>query len=126
MRIFIAIMFALGLLAAPAMVTTAHADSMKNCAASWKAMSAADKAKTTYKDYSSSCLKSGSSPAAASAAASSTAAMTTTTKPNAMAAAPAVGPVPAGATGQCKDGTYTMSKTHSGACSHHKGVAKWL
>ena len=31
---------------------------------------------------------------------------------------------PADATGQCKDGTFTTSKTHSGACSHHGGVAK--
>ena len=33
---------------------------------------------------------------------------------------------PAGATAKCKDGTYSMSKTHSGACSHHGGVANWL
>ena len=32
---------------------------------------------------------------------------------------------PAGATAKCKDGTYSMSKTHSGACSHHGGVAEW-
>lgn len=32
----------------------------------------------------------------------------------------------AGATAQCKDGTYSHSKTHQGACSHHGGVAKWL
>lgn len=34
--------------------------------------------------------------------------------------------VPVGATAQCKDGTYTFTKTHKGACSHHKGVLKWL
>jgi serine/threonine-protein kinase len=33
---------------------------------------------------------------------------------------------PKGATAQCKDGTYSMSKTHSGACSGHGGVDKWL
>ncbi len=33
--------------------------------------------------------------------------------------------VPTGATGKCKDGTYTYAKTHSGACSHHGGVAVW-
>jgi hypothetical protein len=32
-------------------------DRMKSCAAKWKAMSAADKGKTTYKAYSSTCLK---------------------------------------------------------------------
>ena len=33
---------------------------------------------------------------------------------------------PAGATGQCKDGSYTHATHHSGACSSHGGVAKWL
>src|SRR6185437_16172169 len=32
----------------------------------------------------------------------------------------------AGATAQCKDGTYSHAKEHRGACSHHGGVAKWL
>jgi Protein of unknown function (DUF3761) len=33
---------------------------------------------------------------------------------------------PVGATALCKDGTYSHTKTHQGACSHHGGVAKWL
>ena len=33
---------------------------------------------------------------------------------------------PAGATALCRDGTYSFSQTHSGTCSHHGGVAKWL
>jgi hypothetical protein len=33
---------------------------------------------------------------------------------------------PEGATALCKDGSYSMSKQHGGACSHHGGVAKWL
>ena len=33
---------------------------------------------------------------------------------------------PAGATAQCKDGTYSHSKTHQGSCSRHGGVAKWM
>ncbi|MBS0297415.1 MAG: DUF3761 domain-containing protein [Proteobacteria bacterium] len=41
-------------------------------------------------------------------------------------AATATTPAPAGATALCKDGTYSMSKHHSGACSNHGGVAKWL
>ena len=39
---------------------------------------------------------------------------------------PVVAPVkPDGATGQCKDGTYTTARHYSGACSSNKGVAKW-
>lgn len=79
-----------------------HADTMKNCAAAWDAMTPAAKAQTSYKEYSTTCLKKGSG-----------AGLTSTS-------------APAGATGQCKDGTYTSAKTHSGACAKHGGVAKWL
>ena len=33
---------------------------------------------------------------------------------------------PAGATAQCRDGTYSFSQHHQGTCSHHGGVAQWL
>ena len=36
------------------------------------------------------------------------------------------GGVPAGATAQCSDGTYSFSQHRSGTCSHHGGVAKWF
>src|SRR3954449_12343441 len=34
--------------------------------------------------------------------------------------------VPAGATAQCGDGTYSFSQHRSGTCSHHGGVAQWF
>jgi len=33
---------------------------------------------------------------------------------------------PEGATAQCRDGTYSFSKSRRGTCSHHGGVAKWI
>ncbi|WP_354015490.1 DUF3761 domain-containing protein [Dyella japonica] len=36
------------------------------------------------------------------------------------------GSAPAGASAQCRDGSYSFSTHHSGTCSHHGGVAQWL
>jgi len=33
---------------------------------------------------------------------------------------------PAGATAECRDGTYSFSQSRRGTCSHHGGVAQWL
>jgi len=33
---------------------------------------------------------------------------------------------PAGATAQCRDGSWSFSRHRQGTCSHHGGVAKWL
>jgi len=38
----------------------------------------------------------------------------------------AVTGVPKGATGLCRDGTYTRATTRSGACSNHAGVQRWF
>ncbi len=34
--------------------------------------------------------------------------------------------VPAGASAQCRDGSYSFSQSRRGTCSHHGGVAEWL
>lgn len=40
---------------------------------------------------------------------------------------PAYAPsVPQGASAQCRDGTYSFSRHHSGTCSHHGGVEQWF
>jgi hypothetical protein len=33
---------------------------------------------------------------------------------------------PAGATAECRDGSYSFSQHHQGTCSGHGGVAEWL
>lgn len=34
--------------------------------------------------------------------------------------------IPAGATAQCGDGSYSFSQSRRGTCSHHGGVSRWL
>jgi hypothetical protein len=34
--------------------------------------------------------------------------------------------VPAGASAQCRDGSYSFSQHRRGTCSHHGGVALWM
>ncbi|MBA2587747.1 MAG: DUF3761 domain-containing protein [Alphaproteobacteria bacterium] len=33
---------------------------------------------------------------------------------------------PEGATALCKDGSWTKTHNHNGACASHKGVVRWL
>jgi uncharacterized protein YraI len=33
---------------------------------------------------------------------------------------------PAGASAECRDGTYSFSRNRRGTCSHHGGVKRWL
>ncbi len=33
---------------------------------------------------------------------------------------------PAGASAQCRDGSYSFSQSRRGTCSHHGGVASWF
>ena len=91
---------------------------MKGCAAKWKTVSAADKAKTKYTDYMGTCMK---APATAAAAPAPAMAM----KPaGAMAMKPAA--AMGGGQAKCKDGTTVTYKSRQGTCSGHKGVATWL
>jgi len=82
---------------------TAQQTAMKNCSASWSAMSAADKAKTKHQAYMSSCLKDGGSASMSSSMSMS-----------------------AGGTAKCKDGTTVTYKHRQGTCSGHGGVASWM
>lgn len=36
------------------------------------------------------------------------------------------GAAPPGASARCRDGMFSFSRTRSGTCSHHGGVAEWL
>lgn len=36
------------------------------------------------------------------------------------------GQPPNGASAQCRDGTFSFSRSRQGTCSHHGGVARWL
>ncbi|MDI1290053.1 MAG: DUF3761 domain-containing protein [bacterium] len=55
---------------------------------------------------------------------------TTLTVTTAAAPSPSVVPsapsAPSGATAVCRDGTFSYSQNHSGTCSHHGGVSRWL
>ena len=95
----------------------------------------ADSAPTTCKDGTTStatgkgaCSGHGGVQKAAKGSAPAAAAPATPAAPAAAApaAAPAAGAAPAGATAKCKDGTYSKSKSHSGACSKHGGVDSWM
>jgi hypothetical protein len=95
MRILSVATISIGLLAVPALTPAASADTMKYCAASWKGLSAAERAKTTNKAYLSSCLKGGPAVPPSPAAM-----MGSPTKPMAVAVpTKATAGVPAGAIG---------------------------
>jgi invasion protein IalB len=85
--------------------TAAHADTMAHCAAAWKAKTPEATAAGSYKAWDKACLVKTYTVPASTAGAST---------------------VPPGATAVCKDLTYSMSKTASGRCSGHGGVARVL
>ena len=71
---------------------------MNECVAAWYAMRPAEQERTTYRAYSTACIKAGSDGTART-------------------------PVPpAGATAKCRDNTYSRRDPDSGACAKHGGV----
>jgi len=114
------IALAFALLAAAALpaaaADTAQQSTMKTCAANWKSVPAADKAKTKYTDYMATCMK-----AQAAAKPKEVAAPAMAMKPMAMKAM-----APGGGKAKCKDGTVVTYKSRSGTCSGHKGVDSWM
>jgi hypothetical protein len=121
-----------GALAAPVLMFVMTLPSFADAEATPTAAAAAGK---TCKDGTTStatgkgaCSGHGGVQKAAKAAPAVPAAAPTGAAPTAAApAAPAAaGAAPAGATAKCKDGTYSKSKSHSGACSKHGGVDSFL
>ena len=98
---------------------TTQQATMKSCAATWKTMSAADKAKTKYTDYIGTCMKAPAKTAAAPAMTMS--AMPAMSSGSMMMAAPK-----GGGSAKCKDGTTVTYKSRKGTCSGHGGVATWM
>jgi hypothetical protein len=92
---------------------TPQQTAMKSCAATWKTMPAADKAKTKYTDYMGTCMKGGGASSMAMSA-----------KP-AMADGSMKMAAPGGSA-KCKDGKTVTYKNRSGTCSGHGGVASWM
>jgi hypothetical protein len=114
------------LFAADASAATAQQGTMKSCAASWGTKSAGDKAKTTYKDYMSVCMKGDTNAAPGKTVAAPPAPMAM--KAAAAKPAPAMKAAAPAASGsaKCKDGKTVTYKSRSGTCSGHGGVATWL
>ncbi len=107
----------------------AQAKDMKACSADWKAQKTAKTAGSqTRKQFMTTCLAAGS-PGVAPTPPVASVPMQQPGKgaPNAgVAPSMAAASAPSGATAKCKDGSFSMSKHHSGSCSHHGGVTTFL
>jgi hypothetical protein len=117
--VFAAVIISAAVAAPVSAADTAQQTSMKTCAASWKTMSAADKAKTKYTDYMGTCMKGGSKAAAAPAPAMAMSAKPVMASGSMKMAAP-------GGSAKCKDGKVVTYKNRSVTCSDHGGVATWM
>jgi hypothetical protein len=104
---------------------TAQQTAMKSCAATWKTMPAADKAKTKYQTYMGSCMKDGGKAQAASSSSSMSSSMSMSAKPATAGSMQMAAPA-GGGSAKCKDGTTVTYKHRQGTCSGHGGVATWM
>ena len=120
--IFAAAALAAGFAMPATAADTAQQTAMKSCAATWKTMAAADKAKTKYQDYMGSCMKDGGKAQASSSMSSS---MSMAAKPASAGSMQMAAPAGSGSA-KCKDGTTVTYKHRSGTCSGHGGVASWM
>ena len=107
----------------------AEAKDMKACSADWKVQKTAKATGSqTHKQFMTTCLAAGL-PGVAPTPPAASVPMQQPGKgtPNAgIAPSMAAASAPSGATAKCKDGTFSMSKHHSGSCSRHGGVASFL
>jgi len=124
---FVAAIAAVAFTAPGHAAATAQQSNMKSCAANWNGMAAADKSKTTYKAYMSTCLKAPASTAAAAPAAmTAKPAAAAVATPAAMTAKPAAAAKAESGSAKCKDGKTVTYAHRSGTCSGHGGVASWM
>jgi hypothetical protein len=115
-------------LASPVFAAAAGGNpTMKQCAAQWQAKKSAGTAQGSYSAFSKACLA-GKSGATSRTQPQTRLQQRTGPEAGAPAAAPAKGSNAdaTGATARCKDGAYSHAQGHTGACSHHGGVAQWL
>ena len=106
---------------------TTQQTAMKSCAASWTAMSAADKAKTKHQDYMSGCLKNGGQAQAASSMSSS---MSMSAKPAAAGSMQMAAPA-GGGSAKCNVCSHRLLRDERGATDPHRGgefggVVRWI
>src|SRR5882724_10203926 len=97
---------------------TAQQTAMKTCAATWKTMAAADKAKTKYTDYMGTCMKAPAAKTAAAPAPAMAMAKPAMASGSMKMAAPATGSMKMaapkdGGSAKCKDGTTVTYKKRS-------------
>ena len=127
MRLLFAAVIAAAVITSAQAADTAQQASMKSCAATWKTMSATDKAKTKYTDYMGTCMKAAAPIKTAGSPPTPAASMAMTAKPAATAATSMKMAAPAGGgSAKCKDGKVVTYKSRSGTCSGHGGVATWM